>query len=280
MRKVVLYIMLSIVLFSSCHSSKKIVSSNDYKQYEAISLYDSIIKHYGDFSTVSFKFSIDSKELLKSLPIQVKGTVRIKKDSIIWISIAPTMNIEMVRCVLTQDSVKFYSKIQKVYYDGSIDSLNRNGNSIDFKTIQSIFLNELFFVDQHITDTIGMLKNFEVNIKNNISVMKTYSKKEFKKNDTLSLQQVWTIDNDNFRISDVELTNVNVEEKDELNLRVHYGNFETIQDINFPSLVSVKAKKNSNKVTIDMEYSKIKFNEDLSFPFSQNADYRKLDLKN
>ncbi len=280
MRRVIIYILLGVLFFSSCKSSKKMMTQTLTQQNEIISLYDSITKHYGDFSTLSVKFSIDSKDF-KSLPVQVKGTIRIKKDSIIWISIAPTMNIEMVRCVLTQDSVKFYSKIQKSYYENSIDSLTNSGNIIDFKTVQSILLDELFFCDQNEnTDTLALLKSFETNIKNNSSVLKAHPKKEYKKNDTLSLQQIWTVDNTIFRISDVEIMNDNVAENNEMLLRIHYGNFQTFQDIIFPTMISIKAKKPNKKLSLDLNFSKVSFNEDLSFPFTKYDKYQKIEFKN
>ena len=119
MRRLV-YILLIVCLFTSCHSSKKAVNVTNTKHIDMVSLYDSITKHYGDFSTVSLKFSVESKEL-KFLPVQIKGSIRIKRDSVIWISVAPTMNLEVFRCMITTDSVKFYSKLQKTYFCGRLD---------------------------------------------------------------------------------------------------------------------------------------------------------------
>lgn len=280
MHKGLIYISLILLMFTACHSTKNVVSKTDIKQLEVSSLYDSLKTHYGDYSTVSFKFDIESKEI-KSLPIQIKGSMRIKKDSIIWISIAPTMNIEVLRCVLTKDSVKCYSKLQKTYYASSLDSITKLvGFDCDYQTIQSILLNELFFCDQNEkTDTLAVLKTFETNIKNNSAIIKAHSKKEFKKNEMLSLQQIWTIDNTIFRISDVEIKNDNVAENSDIILRLHYGNFQKIENIDFPMMISMKAKNPRNKISMDLNFNKITFNEDLSFPFNVSSSYQKMDLK-
>ena len=113
MRKLV-YILLLVSLFTSCHSSKNTVNVANSKEIDMVSLYESITSHYGNFSTISMKFSVESKDL-KFLPMQIKGSIRIKRDSAIWISVAPTLNLEMFRCLITKDSVKFYSKLQKTY---------------------------------------------------------------------------------------------------------------------------------------------------------------------
>ena len=108
MKKFILYITIVLIAFTSCHSSKKMVTSEGGKVIEINELYKNICKGYGDYETVSFKFSLASKNL-KSLP-QIKGSMRIKKDSVIWISIAP-VGIEMARCLITPDSIKLHSKI-------------------------------------------------------------------------------------------------------------------------------------------------------------------------
>ena len=280
MQKILVYISLILLMFTSCHSSKNVISKADIKQLEITSLYDTMLAHYGNYSTISFKFAIDSKEI-KSLPIQIKGSMRIKKDSIIWISVAPTMNIEVLRCVLTKDSIKCYSKLQKTYYSGSLDSISQIiGIDCDFHSIQSILLDELFFCQQETVDTFNLFKSLEFNKKDNKIILQNHSKKEFKKNNTIPLLQTWQIATDNFRINEVDI----VEEGDKtdnekLKIKLSYSNFETNQNISFPTFVSLKSKLPNQKIHVDLQYSKINFNEELSFPFNLSSSYQKMDLK-
>ncbi len=280
MQKILVYTSLILLMFTSCHSSKNVVSKSDIRQLEIASLYDSMLVHYGDYSTLSFKFAIDSKEI-KSLPIQIKGSMRIKKDSIIWISVAPTMNIEVLRCVITQDSIKCYSKLQKTYYSSSLDYISQIiGIDCDFHSIQSILLDEIFFCQQGTIDTINLFKSLEFNKKDNKIILQNHSKKEFKKNDTIPLLQTWQIATDNFRINEVDI----VEEGDKIDnekikIKLSYSNFETNQNISFPTFVSLKSKLPNKKIHIDLQYSKINFNENLSFPFNLSSSYQKMDLK-
>jgi hypothetical protein len=76
-----------------------------------------------------------------------KATVRMRRDSIIWVSIAPLMGIEMIRLVVTPDSLKYLSKIpdQKFYYSGGISELSeKTGADLSFDVIQNILCGNAF----------------------------------------------------------------------------------------------------------------------------------------
>lgn len=275
MRKLV-YILLLVSLFTSCHSSKNTVNVANSKEIDMVSLYDSITSHYGNFSTISMKFSVESKDL-KFLPMQIKGSIRIKRDSAIWISVAPTLNLEMFRCLITKDSVKFYSKLQKTYYAGRLDSLTRQtGGEFDYKTIEAILLNEIFFVQHEpVVDTMALIRTFEQNKYS----FQTTSKKAFKKNSTLTLLQKWQVSNDNFRINNITIFATD-DMMNEAKIKIDYEDYENFEAISFPTKWAVKAKMPNKKIDWTVTYSKIMFNEPLSFPFNVNSSYQKMGLKN
>ena len=47
---------------------------------------------------------------------EFSASVRIKKDSAIWISISPALGIEIVRVLITKDSIKIIDRFNKKYY--------------------------------------------------------------------------------------------------------------------------------------------------------------------
>ncbi|MEY3398934.1 MAG: hypothetical protein RL220_1528 [Bacteroidota bacterium] len=72
-----------------------------------------------------------------------KANVRMKYDSAVWISISPALGIEVVRCVISNDSVKYVSKIpeNKHYYLGGFDVISEVIKAdIGFTDIQDILL--------------------------------------------------------------------------------------------------------------------------------------------
>jgi hypothetical protein len=72
-----------------------------------------------------------------------KATIRMRKDSAIWVSIVPALGIEMIRVMITPDSLKYLSKIpeNKFYYTGGFDEIGRLiGIDFDFEMLQDLLV--------------------------------------------------------------------------------------------------------------------------------------------
>jgi len=72
-----------------------------------------------------------------------KVNVRMRRDSAIWLSITPALGVEVARIMLTEDSVKFFSKVpgDRFGYLGDYTALEENfGAPVDFKMLQSVLL--------------------------------------------------------------------------------------------------------------------------------------------
>jgi len=72
-----------------------------------------------------------------------KATIRMRKDSLIWVSITPALGIEMIRVVITPDSLKYLSKIpeNKFYYTGAFEDVNKLvGTAFDFEMLQQLLV--------------------------------------------------------------------------------------------------------------------------------------------
>lgn len=71
-------------------------------------------------------------------------TIRIRKDSVIWISINPALGIEVVRALITRDSVFVIDKIHKDFYALDLRYVKNNfGVDLTFTMIQSALLGNL-----------------------------------------------------------------------------------------------------------------------------------------
>jgi hypothetical protein len=75
----------------------------------------------------------------------ISGSLRIQKDEAIYVSIAPILGIEVVRALVTPDSVKIVNRLESSYYLGDINLLNRMFNTdIDFYMLQALFMGNDF----------------------------------------------------------------------------------------------------------------------------------------
>lgn len=84
------------------------------------------------------RFQNDDKD------ISVTATIRIKKDSVIWLSLSPAFGIEAARAVITQDSLKIVNRLEREYNAFDFKSLSEKFNfNITFELIQAMLLGEM-----------------------------------------------------------------------------------------------------------------------------------------
>jgi hypothetical protein len=92
---------------------------------------------------ISLKLSIDPGDLAEIG--NLKAHIRIQKDSVIWCSLNSLGGIEVVRCLLTPDSVKVIERISNVVLIGDYSILEKEFQiPVRFSDLQSILLNDFF----------------------------------------------------------------------------------------------------------------------------------------
>lgn len=79
--------------------------------------------------------------------------LRMQKDSCIWISIRPVLGIELVRVLITPDSVKMINFFKKTLTVRSADSLQQLLNiPYDFSTLQDLLVGNPVMLGDSVTD--------------------------------------------------------------------------------------------------------------------------------
>lgn len=102
-----------------------------------------IPRAYPDLSTFSAKFKLGS-ETIKELN-DLKGVVRIQRDSIVWLNISLDNGITVVKAYFTPDSFKVYNRIEQELTEGSYaDFSNMYQVQVDFFMLQAAFLNDYY----------------------------------------------------------------------------------------------------------------------------------------
>lgn len=151
--KNIIYILLAIIVFSSCSSSKKAarIEAERLRQEQIIA--DSIAKAKQDSIALSKPVVKPQKPVVKPKPfntfsaklsgsyknIPISGTVRIAYDSIIWISVTE-LGIEAARAKLTKDSLLLINKLEKEYYSFSYKRASAYlGLPLSFDFVQNLF---------------------------------------------------------------------------------------------------------------------------------------------
>ncbi|NQW26802.1 MAG: DUF4292 domain-containing protein [Flammeovirgaceae bacterium] len=78
--------------------------------------------------------------------LSVTANYRIKKDSIIWISVSPGLGVEVARLMLLSDSIFFMDRINNKYIGSSFSEFSAlYGFDITYQTVQSAILGDAIF---------------------------------------------------------------------------------------------------------------------------------------
>ena len=133
-----------LFLFISCSPSRKVMKA-PIKEAGADFLFNKLKEKELKFDWFSAKFSADYAN--KGKKNSFGGQIRIRKDSLIWISLTPMLGIEAVRLMISQDSVKLINRINDTYFTGDYEYVNQFLNTnLDFDLLQDILLgNDLHF---------------------------------------------------------------------------------------------------------------------------------------
>ncbi len=88
-----------------------------------------------------FTTNIKGKADFDKTSVPISAQLRMRKDSVIWMSMSALMGIEAVRVHITPDSVKFINRLNSTYFVGGIESLSVKYNlPLSFYELQDVLL--------------------------------------------------------------------------------------------------------------------------------------------
>ena len=211
--------------------------------------------------------SFNKKTVKASLKIKYKGekpmpnvnaSLRIEKDKVIWLSISKFISVGKLK--ITPDRVQFYNNIDNTYFDGDFSLLsNVLGTEVNFNQIQNIFLGEAIYD----------LNKEDYQIK---TIDNNYVFTPIENDDRFDL--FFWLDSDNFKTKKQEIHQNNGSKL----LSIQFTEFEKVEGTIFPKHLYILAKDSKKTNTIDVDYKSIKFDLDLSFPFTIPSGYKEIKL--
>jgi hypothetical protein len=259
--------MLAVILFGGCSAKRQIIKE-PLKEAKTSYLLDELAKNEIRFDWLSAKFSVDyiyDKKLT-----EFKGQIRMRKDSLIWVTFSPALGIEMARLMITSDSVLYINRINKTYLAGDYSFINNFLKTrIDFDVLQSIIIgNDFQFYDK--TKFKAQVDKVEYKL----STAERRQLKKFVKQDeteaTVFYQDIW-LDPNTFKITKLSLKEI----KNDKKLEAYYSDFRDHHGYLFPYDLIFDIFADS-RVTVKVNYSRIRLNEPLTFPFSIPEKYERI----
>ncbi len=262
------------LLFSSCNTRKKITLNNgrciiDFKN--ARTLTSHLKEKEFKFDRLNAKLSAEAE--VDSTSASFTVTLRIKKDSVIWMSISK-LGIEGARVLITKDSVKLLNRIKNTFFVGDFAYISKIVNTdLDFELLQSLLVgNSVEFYDEDEKIKPG-IDNCQYTLG---TIRKKRLRKVMEKGKELKepAQSIYMIP-ETFKIARILF----YEFGPDRSFDARYSEYELKDSTQlFPMKMNytIKAQKN---VKIDLAYSKVVLNEEQTFPFKIPENYEAISIK-
>ncbi len=258
-----------LMLLASCKTQRSIIKK-PIKEEGADYLFDKLKEHELKFDWLSARFSADYKKGKQESSFS--GQIRIKKDSMIWLSLS-VMGIEGMRIMISQDSIKYINRLNNTYVIGDWFDLNRFLNTnIDYDILQSFLIgNDISFYEEG---------KFKATIDKDEYKLITAARSKMKKhiryhNDALNvfIQNIW-LDPETFKITRADVKEIR---KQNIKLDATYSSFEEIKNQLFPREMTYQIIA-ENRIFIDVKFSRINIDKALTFPFRIPSSYARVRL--
>lgn len=253
----------------SCRSTKKIqtaISKKDTTQIVRVDntkfdssgfirqAYSNILKNHINYTTFSAKVKVDYRGG-DGKSYDFNAFLRMRKDSVIWVSINAALGIEAFRILITPDSVKVLNKLDKVAQLRSMDYLKEVTQlPFDFYSLQELIIGNPVYLDSNIVS--------------------------FRKDDAstslMSMGQIFkhyiTVQNDGYLLTNSKLDDAEVGRSRTAVLS--YSDYETKDNISFATKRRISLAE-KNKLEVVLDFKQFNFNESLSYPFSIPKNYKR-----
>ena len=271
MIRFILFFLIAGFIMSSCRSTRKIQSAIAEKKDTVAVIqpttdpkadsirfikdaYSRLANNKIEFETFSAKINTDYQGS-DGKKYDVNVFIRMRKDSIIWISVNGALGIEGMRVIINRDSVHILNKLDKEYQVRSMDYLQEVAAlPLDLRTLQELIIGNPVFLDPNII---------------------SYSTSE--NNISLLSEGNWFRHLISMHDNDHVVLNSKLDDKDVLRNRtcfLNYTDYENSNGKKFPTgrTISITEK---TKLDVKLNFKQYNFNETLSYPFSVPKNYKR-----
>jgi hypothetical protein len=253
-----------LLALPGCKSAKKATAvpppSLTGKGKAVAEVLDSVMARQVDFQWIAAKAQVDYTDKsgeTNSFDI----TLRIRKDSAIWISITPLLGIEAARVLINHDSIVLLDRVHKTYKVRRFDYLGEMlKTDVDFSMVQSVVMGNYFQYQKN--DKIRSYYEEDP-----YAILSTLNKRQARrameeKDPSRPVIQDFWIDG-NYRIIKSKIT----DEKLDRWMEARYSSFTSVNNYLFPNNIVVTFFSGS-PVIMKVTYTKVTSEETLAMPFT------------
>lgn len=282
---------------SSCKNRRGIISEEPLKNRSASFLTNKMGKNTFDFEWIGLKMSTDME--LEDQSESFKANMRMRKDSLIWISISPALGVEMIRMLISPDSVKYVSKVpnNKHYYLGDFTSIEDFlGLDADFDILQDIIVgNPIVFDpkdDKYRSQIDGRQYVLTSKYKRKMEKVvgaddkdldpgldslfidpnnKDYIKLVEKKDQEDLIIKRYYLNGSTYQLEKTVFYDL----FNNRSLQIEHSQFESIGTEQYPGKTKIEVQQLNKTQVLEFEITRLKTDKEYDFPFEIPADYER-----
>lgn len=254
-------------------------------------LLKNVITNYVPYESLSYKLNGQFGDTSNSQSFN--GTLRIRKDSLVWASLSVALGVELARIQIRKDSVYFMNRIKNEYFIKDIEMFERM-YQIDFTygMLQNILTNEIFLYAENDENSNarkpeleeeepGMdefKKTFIADTDSNQYILKTHRKRKLKKqtrrNKPGAIVQTFTVIPDIFKISSVTINEISEKRQ----LTINYSKYILNGIYMMPHEIKLSISNKKKSVHLSLELTKITINPDVTYSFNIPEKYKRIEI--
>lgn len=266
--KIIYCIIILAITLSSCKTTRSIIKA-PLKEKGSSFLFKKLNENELQYKTFKASFTAEYEKDKKKT--SVSGTIRIKKDSLIWCSVTPGLGIEAARMAISPDSVKIINKMQGTYVKKNFEFINELINKgLDYDMLQSLIIGNDFSIYEK--------SSFKAAIDNHeyrLSTLRRHRLRKLSKTaDSLKgvipFEQIY-LDPNNFKISKVIIKEV---DKNNRTFQAIYKDPLLINKQLVPQSVEFNINDGESKIHLLLKYTKIQIDPAQSYPFTIPPKYK------
>ncbi len=199
----------------------------------------------------------------------IGGTIRVRRDSAIFVSVAPFFGIEVARILITPDHVKILNRLEGTYFEGDMEKINGILNAdLDFFMLQSMLVgNDL----AHFST-----RNFRLSDDKDVLMLHNPDRVRLDTRlpNTPRFEQNMWLDKHSFRITQTTL----LEKGSNRNIQAKYPGFTTVQGQSFPSEIFLLFSDLSSTAQLTARYNRITIDQPQDITFTVPSRYTPMDF--
>ena len=251
-------LLLTAIFLTSCGGARTAKMGTTAPEDAAVAaVVESHYENEVDFETLQGRLSLNYQTEERSQSVTV--TFRMKKDETIWMS-GQLLGIPLAKVMITPNSVQFYEKITRTYFDGDFSLLSDLlGTPLDYEKVQNLLLGQ----------TIYDLRQERYRLTESTRGYQLQPEQED------LLKRMFLLDAGNFKALAQQLSQT----RENRNVTVTYPEYQKVGGQLFPGQIKILASEGAENTRIDMTFRSIEFNVPVSFPFSIPSGYEEITIE-